>query len=207
MSRIYEGKHPCSGCGISGKEKRRMSKDDLCSDCKDLLKLGKIKKEEVKNRGPQMPLVAVSIPWHNLMGRVQLSIGNVMKGDNKHVITERLPYISDADSEFINSKTLLKPYREFIESISVPDNTRDRIGRLWVGDDSKDVIGEIPVNVARAFTLFMKELINVFHIEYEQGRLEAMNFITELNSGSVSIDKFDETNERISKKIQELKQP
>lgn len=37
----YKGDAPCPGCGKTGREKERFCKDDLCWDCKRLLRLGK----------------------------------------------------------------------------------------------------------------------------------------------------------------------
>ena len=42
---IYKGKEPCQGCGKTGKQVPRTSKDSLCDDCKKHLLLGKRVKE------------------------------------------------------------------------------------------------------------------------------------------------------------------
>ena len=38
---MYTGKEKCQGCGKSGNEKARGTKDHLCQDCKNLIALGK----------------------------------------------------------------------------------------------------------------------------------------------------------------------
>jgi hypothetical protein len=39
---MYEGKQPCAGCGRTGTENPRRSKDGLCSDCAEALKIGQM---------------------------------------------------------------------------------------------------------------------------------------------------------------------
>ena len=38
---MYKGKLPCIGCGKSGEEAHRQSKDCLCEDCENSLKIGR----------------------------------------------------------------------------------------------------------------------------------------------------------------------
>lgn len=40
MSKMYEGAAPCPGCGKPGSEKARNSKDGLCYDCEQAIRLG-----------------------------------------------------------------------------------------------------------------------------------------------------------------------
>ena len=40
MSKIYQGKEVCQGCGKPGTEASRYSKDELCKSCSEILKLG-----------------------------------------------------------------------------------------------------------------------------------------------------------------------
>lgn len=207
--RRYEGKHPCPGCGLSGEENPRNLKDELCYDCKKLLEFGREQKELVEQRPPEMPYVKVSIPWYTLTGKIQLSVsseGDIYSRDTVETRPKyRVPYISDRDFEHNNSKTLLKAYQEFIESIAINDSTKQLIGTLRFGDDSRDVIGLIPVNVARKFVLFIGELTKVFEAEKLIEKDKALKFLQELNTGSISLAKFDEENGKLAKKIQELK--
>lgn len=48
MNKIYKGKDVCQGCGKSGAEVPRISKDELCRSCNDILKLGLSKDIELK---------------------------------------------------------------------------------------------------------------------------------------------------------------
>ena len=38
---MYKGKEKCAGCGRTGEEKWRFSKDSLCHDCQDTLNIGR----------------------------------------------------------------------------------------------------------------------------------------------------------------------
>lgn len=40
--RYYEGNQPCAGCGRTGAERARLSKDSLCPECRQLLNRAKI---------------------------------------------------------------------------------------------------------------------------------------------------------------------
>jgi len=48
MSKVYQGKEVCQGCGKPGTEVSRYSKDELCKSCKDIIKLGLAKDIELK---------------------------------------------------------------------------------------------------------------------------------------------------------------
>lgn len=39
--KLYKGTAPCPGCGRTGEEKTRSSKESLCNDCMDTLKIGR----------------------------------------------------------------------------------------------------------------------------------------------------------------------
>lgn len=41
MSNIYRGNKPCPGCGLTGAEKPRLSKDGLCHECRQHIRIGK----------------------------------------------------------------------------------------------------------------------------------------------------------------------
>ncbi len=67
MSRFYEGDKPCPGCGRTGRQVARISKDDLCDDCKTALKIGKtiIKERELQRDLYRIPeLKRAQISWY-----------------------------------------------------------------------------------------------------------------------------------------------
>ena len=49
--RYYTGDLPCIGCGKTGREKARLSKDSLCSDCRSTLRIGRevVEKRKLQN--------------------------------------------------------------------------------------------------------------------------------------------------------------
>ena len=65
---MYKGKLPCIGCGKSGEEAHRQSKDCLCEDCANSLKIGRaIVKErnlESKTNKAKLNSIGDEYWWH-----------------------------------------------------------------------------------------------------------------------------------------------
>jgi hypothetical protein len=64
MSRIYTGDVPCAGCGKSGKENRRPSRDSICYQCMDDLKT--YQKILERNKGNKDAYVNFSVIDHKI---------------------------------------------------------------------------------------------------------------------------------------------
>lgn len=98
--RRYTGPDVCAGCGTPGTVKARLSKSDICYDCKKLIDLGK----GVRQSSSEFGIVKLS--WHTLK-RVKLSTS---------------PYVHDKEcikaipfqkGHLYNSKTSQELYNAF----------------------------------------------------------------------------------------------
>ncbi len=58
----YEGKQPCAGCGKSGEDKPRASKDELCEDCKTHIIIGRELKKDLRDKD----YILASAQWYKL---------------------------------------------------------------------------------------------------------------------------------------------
>ena len=67
MYKLYKGKEPCLGCGRTGEEKPRYSKDCLCPDCQDTLNIGRtlVKEKNLDRKNYNMDeLMTAFMTWY-----------------------------------------------------------------------------------------------------------------------------------------------
>ena len=67
--KMYEGDKPCPGCGRTGKEEPRQSKDGLCRDCQESLRIGKaiVKEHELDRKYYLMDdLIKGQLTWYQI---------------------------------------------------------------------------------------------------------------------------------------------
>jgi hypothetical protein len=67
MYKLYKGNAPCLGCGRTGEERPRYSKDSLCPDCQAALEIGKtiVKEKELDRKFYSMDeLMTANMTWY-----------------------------------------------------------------------------------------------------------------------------------------------
>lgn len=78
---MYKGKLPCIGCGKSGEEAPRKSKDCLCEDCENSLKIGKaiVKERNLESKNYCLDEFKIgSIKWYTYTDNVEEALINLL---------------------------------------------------------------------------------------------------------------------------------
>lgn len=110
--RFYQGKIPCSVCK---ERKPRWGKDNPCSDCLEVIRLGKLKQQELENDSGEY--VAVDLHFYNTKDlRINNPEFNFDRPNYSHIIST-IPYHSEVDYPEFNSTQLNVYYNAFMESI------------------------------------------------------------------------------------------
>ena len=78
---MYKGKLPCIGCGKSGEEAPRKSKDCLCEDCENSLKIGRaiVRERNLKSKNYCLDEFKIgSIKWYTYIENVEKALINLL---------------------------------------------------------------------------------------------------------------------------------
>ena len=161
--RYYTGDLPCIGCGKTGREKARLSKDSLCFDCKNILRLGF---DVAEKRKLQIDLISdVDI---SLTGLRYLSSGET--GNVIAAFREFLETISEVE-KIANCKK---------KHIGYYDNSHSRnIGPFRFNIDSADKL-ECLILALNQYTASV----------YKDGVKHGSNLLMRLNEGELTPDAF-----------------
>lgn len=78
---MYQGKEVCQGCSKPGSEAQRYSKDELCKECKESIKLGRAKEVELNEEYAEVTSWPGSLPSIDFNDRTLSSLlGGLLKG-------------------------------------------------------------------------------------------------------------------------------
>lgn len=177
MFRHYTGKKLCPGCKISGEVKYRYGADELCEDCKNLIRLGKTVKAEPKN--------------FSVIERSSYTLGSASRyksGDNSNstFVRSGKPYYDSGTSRLLCDAlnklmgTLnegLKPDWEY--RVQIEDNWTDLT--IYIKTDTALAYFEFIDAIAKYGRSIAKE-------EFERGK----NLLVGLNSGDLTLKDFEQ---------------
>lgn len=183
MSRTYLGDVPCSGCGKTGKESRRPTKDSICYQCMD--DLNKYRKILERNTGNKDTYVEFDVIAHeirytaddnynNLIGALkQLFISlDTPEADKRSTATPKVRH----GNYYNNSFKILREY-----NYSYNGETRWGEGAFTIRED-------IAINLDSLMTA----LENYSHGVYLQGKKDGGNLLKSLGAQEISPDEFVE---------------
>lgn len=193
MMRCYKGKEPCAGCGITGSDKLRRNKFDLCRDCEDLLRLGK--KAKAQNEKDLDIYISV-YSFQKSMPYLRWEINEDGKRSRVEMCYEHnkgLEYISGAFMELRPGDTdrLNASVNAFLETISNMAANPISTTSMTCEDGHRRIF-KIPVAQARAFFEMWKQIAAHEQIvktkHYERGK----NLLIGLANGEMTIKEFNE---------------
>lgn len=198
--RDYRGPKPCPGCARPGNEKQRGAVDELCSDCKTLIKLGQGVIAEKPNQYSSITIE----PY--LFGPLEYNIQGKTKDyrSNKNFKTEHPVYISDQNhSKKDNnnpgsSKDLNEKFQALLKTIDqgkkASDNVKHHIrgegcffGRdtVYLHNDTALAVFDLVDSMARWSQRIQKQA-------YTEGK----NLLVGLASGDMTLKEFNVTSAR-----------
>ncbi len=91
---MYQGKEICQGCSRPGTEKPRYSKDELCQDCKESIKLGRAKEVELNEKYTSVSSWPTNLPGIDFSDR---TLSNLLSGLLKGLHN---PYVNATNNLF-----------------------------------------------------------------------------------------------------------
>lgn len=136
---MYQGKEVCQGCSRPGTEAQRYSKDELCRECTESIKLGRAKEVEISEEYSEVTSWAGSLPsldfhdntlsrllsgllkgLHNPYAKATSSLSHPFNplnihGSDRHRIPTRV--VEPMKEFFDKIKTVIKEIREEKESL------------------------------------------------------------------------------------------
>ena len=193
MANIYKGNTPCPGCGRTGTEVPRITKDSLCEDCKTILHLGRdfCKERELERSYYRMDdLMTGYMTWYQIIdSKIDQCLRNLLytfsQFDRRYVVGSYLQSTMLAGSagcgtsadEFVLPTVTFNAARELCQAIekAVHKLNRDRDN-------------------------YQKELDAKLNKErnriYNEGVKHGRNLLFQLNNGEITAD---EINKEINK--------
>lgn len=183
---MYKGKEPCQGCGKPGNEKHRMYKDRLCSSCQQVL--DKFKTSEIE--ATTMTYVRVTQPRWGVFdissrGGKNLSLSNmfvdsVLRGFNNENAPvdsgiKRLGSLSGGACQAYRIPEIV--YKALVKSVAV------------IEEAVKEIREQQDAAFIAANTQLKKERERI----YNEGVAKGRNLLMQLNSGEITIDDFNKT--------------
>lgn len=174
----YTGKEPCQGCGLSVVNKPREVKNELCEECKKVLKIGR--RVEVENL---IEYVTVK-DWHS--GHSSIDFNDTSLDVLANALLESL-HNPNASSKtqiaFMRSQYLGASWYNI--PVKVSESLKNFLGAL----DNK--IQEIRRLKNDAELNARNAVANEKNTIYNAGVEEGKNLLIQLNNGSLSIDDFN----------------
>ena len=187
--KFYEGKAPCPGCGRTGKDVARTSKDSLCHDCKNALEIGKaIVKERNLDRNYYLmdDLRTAIMTWYTIPVR-----------EIDKALTDLLQTFSQFDSRHVVMKgglreSMLAGRLDAItahDSFILPDVTFEAAKRLC--ESIVDACQQLKSDREN----YQKELDKKLNEErnriYNDGVAYGRNLLKQLNRGEITVNDFE----------------
>jgi len=161
--RLYKGDAPCPGCGKTGRQKERYSKDSLCWDCKRLLNLG------------------------NEVSKIRTS--QTDKITKVNVYMTGLHYLSSGETH--NCIVALREFLKSISDKEKEDNCQSRSIGFYDHSDSKNIRGiKMPPDAAEHLDTFVTALNLYSKAVYASGVKYGSNLLMQLNEGELTPNTF-----------------
>lgn len=187
MYNLYKGKVPCAGCGRTGEEKPRYSKDSLCMDCQQALEIGRaIAKDRNRGRGFYSldGFVATQMTWYTIhTSEIDTAMRELLRG------------FSSLDSKYAGYGHSNNPILGEIGAVCghdtfvLPTEVYDAAKRLC------EVINKVSTDIEREKSnykeLLNKQLLDEKNQIYNEGVEHGRNLLMQLNSGEIGSDDFN----------------
>lgn len=177
---MYKGKEPCQGCGKTGREVSRYSKNQLCPPCMDSLKLGRVREYEEKFQ--YVSLNQHYFAFHtpkteiNLNTTVHKFLKSLDTGERMGKYVEDIKYSWGSNREaFSIPKPLYEPLKQFFNEMEAylreyADKVEAESSKFYY--DRKKILQE--------------ERDKIYNEGVEMGR----NLLMQLESGGLSMEDF-----------------
>lgn len=187
--KLYEGPVPCPGCGRTGKEKARKSKDSLCYDCQDMLGIGRaISKERslARNYYRMDDLRLGDMTWYTIPIR---EVNDALK--------ELLKKFSEFDRQYVGYKGT--PTESQLagrigattsrDTYILPDVTFAAAKQLC--ESIKEICWQLKKDREKYKEELDQKLNEERNLIYNEGVAHGRNLLMQLNSGEISVNDFE----------------
>lgn len=182
--KLYEGNAPCPGCGMTGKQKARPSKESLCHDCQNQLEIGRaICKERALDRNfyRMDDLRLGDMTWYTIPIR---EVDNALKDllmkfsefDRQHVDYKGTPTESQLAGK-IDATTSRNTY-------VLPDVTFAAAQRLC--ESIKEVCRQLKKDRENYQKELDKQLAEQKNDIYNEGVAHGRDLLRQLNNGEIT---------------------
>lgn len=168
---MYKGKEKCQGCGKSGEEVNRYSKDELCETCKAALKLGlatdfenKIEHAFIFQHYHAFRSDVVNVMIHKILKSMDNPNAKVSGG------LENIKHSSGSNGKYYTiDKRFVAPLKELFTEIENKFN------------ELENELSNVPKLVAKQMDL-ERDII------YNDGLEKGRNLLMQLNLGTITLD-------------------
>lgn len=178
---IYTGPAGCPACGIPGSEKSRHRKDEICSDCRELINIGRELKPDYRPKH----YIHVDLQWYTLQ----------YYGHGR-----RTPEIEEAFKELLEA--MHRKRIGYAETIRIYDDNRASSDQYIVRKEYAVAIKkltDILRNQQNSYTERMaeieiemeKEIKKVKNKIFNAGVAKGKQLLIGLNQGTISLTDFD----------------
>lgn len=183
--KYYEGKAPCPGCGKTGEEKPRESKDGLCYDCEHQLAIGRAISEERDLQRKHYRLEELCVG--------EMSWYTIRVPELEHAVIDLLQTFSQ-----FNEKYAMYSYNHVLAGridavtgtyrLVLPERTFEAAKKLCevLREAASQLINERDSFKAELYTELAKQKSAIFNEGVKKGR----NLLVQLNAGEITLDEL-----------------
>lgn len=183
--RIYNGHKPCAGCGKPGSEVPRLGVELLCSECRELIELGK----GVRTNSDGFSTLSL---YPHTFKRLRYTELDDAKKEIHHR-TEDFFYVSDefGKAPAGSSNQLVKDFGELLTQMDEGKKVKNEI-QIWMDDAFGRNTYTVRTPVAKAMFKFLGTLAKWGKRVEEESYNRGKNLLIGLASGEMSIKEFNE---------------
>ena len=184
--KYYEGKAPCPGCGRTGEQNPRPSKDGLCYDCKNQLAIGRAISEErdlPRKHYRLEDLCIAEMTWYTIRVR-----------EFERAVVNLLQTFSEFDSKYAwysHDKVLVGRLEAVTgrHRIVLPERTFEAARQLCevLREASSQLIKERDGYKAELYAEIAEQKNAIFNEGVKRGR----ELLFQLNRGEITLEEFN----------------
>ena len=186
---MYEGNAPCPGCGRTGEQVARKSKDSLCYDCQNQLEIGRAicKERDLARDYYRMDdlqtgiLTWYTIPIHEVDTALRNLLQTFSQFDSRHV-SSKGRYDESTLAGRIEATTAR-------DHFILPCVTFNAVKALC--NTLKDVCYQLKKERDNYQQELGKQLAEQKNAIYNEGVAYGRNLLTQLNRGEISVNDFE----------------
>lgn len=183
--KYYEGKAPCPGCGRTGEQHPRTSKDGLCNDCKNQLAIGRAISEErdlPRNYYRLEELRIAEMTWYTIrVPEFERAVVNLLQTfsqfDEKYAIYSRDNVLAGRIEAVTGRHRIVLPERTFEAARQLCEVLREASSQLKKERDSFK---------AELYAELAEQKSAIFNEGVKKGR----NLLAQLNAGEITLDEL-----------------